>query len=239
MTCREFADRTREYWTEWVRRLVHRLRLARSDHPRRHRAQAVQFRGDRRHRRRAHHVNPGSARFGTNLGLSLLLVARRLFRGEGAQPAWAPRKRWRISSPSFSASPSETRCVRSIAWCRPIRWTRRIAAILKGYQGDGPVRIGNAAAAQNQHDTYGSIILAAMPMFFDRRLPDSGDKGLFRPAGDARRQGGGSPSRPMPASGNIAAAPTFTPIPPRCAGPGAAGLAAIASHLGLSDRAAH
>ena len=51
---------------------------------------------------------------------------------------------------------------------------------LQGFRGDGPVRIGNAAAEQAQHDTYGSIILAAMPMFFDRRLPQMGDDSLFR-----------------------------------------------------------
>src|SRR5262249_12826525 len=51
---------------------------------------------------------------------------------------------------------------------------------LKGYRGDGPVRVGRAAAAQAQHDTYGSLILAAMPMFFDRRLPRMGDESLFR-----------------------------------------------------------
>ncbi len=50
---------------------------------------------------------------------------------------------------------------------------------LKGYRGDGPVRFGNAAAVQAQHDTYGSIILAAMPKFFDRRLPRMGDEALF------------------------------------------------------------
>jgi GH15 family glucan-1,4-alpha-glucosidase len=56
----------------------------------------------------------------------------------------------------------------------------RTAPHLKGYRGDGPVRIGNAAALQDQHDTYGSIILAAMPMFFDHRLPRPGDESLFR-----------------------------------------------------------
>jgi GH15 family glucan-1,4-alpha-glucosidase len=56
----------------------------------------------------------------------------------------------------------------------------RIAPHLQGYRGDGPVRIGNAAAEQAQHDAYGSIILAATPMFFDRRLPRPGDDGLFR-----------------------------------------------------------
>lgn len=54
-----------------------------------------------------------------------------------------------------------------------------VADRLPGYRGDGPVRLGNAAAVQAQHDTYGSIILAAMPMFFDRRLPRMGDETLF------------------------------------------------------------
>jgi GH15 family glucan-1,4-alpha-glucosidase len=55
--------------------------------------------------------------------------------------------------------------------------TERIAPKLTGYQGHGPVRVGNAAADQVQHDAYGSVILAATPMFYDKRLP--------RPAGDA------------------------------------------------------
>ena len=55
----------------------------------------------------------------------------------------------------------------------------RIEPGLRGYRGDGPVRVGNEAAVQNQHDTYGSIILAATPMFFDRRLPRMGDTDLF------------------------------------------------------------
>jgi GH15 family glucan-1,4-alpha-glucosidase len=57
--------------------------------------------------------------------------------------------------------------------------TEWIAPDLKGFEGHGPVRIGNAAVSQVQHDAYGSVILAATPMFFDRRLPIPGDETLF------------------------------------------------------------
>ncbi len=40
--------------------------------------------------------------------------------------------------------------------------------------------IGNAAVEQVQHDAYGSVILAATPMFFDKRLPQPGNESLFR-----------------------------------------------------------
>ena len=39
----------------------------------------------------------------------------------------------------------EKSSARSTASCPPIRWKRTIAGDLKGYRGDGPVRIGNAA----------------------------------------------------------------------------------------------
>jgi GH15 family glucan-1,4-alpha-glucosidase len=56
----------------------------------------------------------------------------------------------------------------------------RIASQLAGFQGMGPVRIGNQAAEQTQHDAYGSVILGASHMFIDERLPGMGDQNLFR-----------------------------------------------------------
>ena len=58
--------------------------------------------------------------------------------------------------------------------------TEHIATDLAGFKGIGPVRIGNQASEQLQHDAYGSIILGASQMFIDERLPRMGDEGLFR-----------------------------------------------------------
>jgi GH15 family glucan-1,4-alpha-glucosidase len=60
------------------------------------------------------------------------------------------------------------------------RIEERIAEGLAGYRGMGPVRIGNQAYAQVQHDVYGSAVLAATHIFFDQRLTRRGDETLFR-----------------------------------------------------------
>ena len=50
---------------------------------------------------------------------------------------------------------------------------------LAGYRGMGPVRVGNQAHQQIQHDVYGSAILAVTHVFFDQRLMQRGDAALF------------------------------------------------------------
>jgi GH15 family glucan-1,4-alpha-glucosidase len=39
-----------------------------------------------------------------------------------------------------------------------------------GYRGQGPVRVGNAAAGHAQHDIFGEMVLALTPMFLDERF---------------------------------------------------------------------
>ncbi|MEP6836170.1 MAG: glycoside hydrolase family 15 protein [Gemmatimonas sp.] len=51
---------------------------------------------------------------------------------------------------------------------------------LSGYRGMGPVRIGNQAYEQIQHDVYGATILSAAHIFFDRRLVRGDNEALFR-----------------------------------------------------------
>lgn len=39
-----------------------------------------------------------------------------------------------------------------------------------GFNGDGPVRVGNAAMAHQQNDIFGELVLALSPIFFDERF---------------------------------------------------------------------
>jgi GH15 family glucan-1,4-alpha-glucosidase len=48
--------------------------------------------------------------------------------------------------------------------------TERIHERLAGYDGEGPVRIGNAAYEQVQNDVYGEMLAAIAPLFLDLRF---------------------------------------------------------------------
>jgi GH15 family glucan-1,4-alpha-glucosidase len=60
------------------------------------------------------------------------------------------------------------------------RLVERVATSLAGYEGMGPVRIGNQAWEQVQHDVYGSAILGVSHAFFDHRLDSLGDRALLQ-----------------------------------------------------------
>ena len=89
---------------------------------------------------------------------------------------------------------------------------------LSGYRGMGPVRRGNLAWVQRQHDVYGSVVLASTQLFFDRRLQDPGDAHTFARLEPWANRPSPCTTSPMPACGNSAAAPKCTPTPARCAG---------------------
>ncbi|PVE26188.1 glucoamylase [Microvirga sp. KLBC 81] len=56
----------------------------------------------------------------------------------------------------------------------------REATALAGYRGMGPVRVGNAAYTQIQNDAYGSVVLASVHAFLDKRLiRATGNRALF------------------------------------------------------------
>jgi GH15 family glucan-1,4-alpha-glucosidase len=114
-----------------------------------------------------------------------------------------------------------------------------IAPDLAGFAGTRPVRVGNQAAEQLQHDAYGSVILAASQMFIDERLPRLGDESLFRrlePLGvKARRFALEPDAGPWEYRGRQR---VHTHSATMC-WVACDRLARIARRLGLADRAAH
>ncbi len=114
-----------------------------------------------------------------------------------------------------------------------------IASDLQGYRGDGPVRIGNAAVDQIQHDTYGSVILAALPLFFDRRLPQPGNESLFRLLESLGEKAAKVSLAPDAGIWEYRGRQRIHTHSSAMCWAGINRLAAIATRLGLTDRAAY
>jgi GH15 family glucan-1,4-alpha-glucosidase len=180
-TCRDFVDRTRDYWMEWVRRLsisydwqeaiiraAITLKLSNFDE-----TGAIIA---------AHTTSipeaPGSGR---TWDYRYCWLRDAYFVVQALNRIGATRTMEEFISFTISIASQPDQELRPLYSVVPTNEVEeRTAPNLEGYRGDGPVRVGNAAVGQAQHDTYGSVILAAMPLFFDRRLPRPGDVGLFQ-----------------------------------------------------------
>jgi GH15 family glucan-1,4-alpha-glucosidase len=110
---------------------------------------------------------------------------------------------------------------------------------LAGYRGMGPVRIGNLAYHQVQHDVYGSAILAAAHIFFDQRLTRRGDEALFHrleALGEQARRCHDQPDAGLWELRGSSRVHTFSSVMCWVA---CDRLAKIAHQLGLAERAAY
>jgi GH15 family glucan-1,4-alpha-glucosidase len=107
---------------------------------------------------------------------------------------------------------------------------------LPGYRGMGPVRVGNQACEQIQHDVYGWAILAVAHVFFDQRLAHRGGEALFRrlePLGEMAVTVHNQPdSGPWETRNNLRVH-TFSSVMCWAA---CDRLSRISAHLGLTDR---
>jgi GH15 family glucan-1,4-alpha-glucosidase len=239
-TVREFCDRTRDYWMDWVRRL------------------SISYDWQEAIIRSA--ITLKLSNFEETGGI-VAAHTTSIPEAPGSGRTWDYRYCWlrdayfvvkalnRIGATQtmedfisfilgIAANPDDVlRPVYSIVPTDPM--DENIAERLKGYRGDGPVRIGNAAVEQVQHDTYGSIILAAMPMFFDRRLPRPGDESLFRLLESLGKKAERYALEPDAGIWEYRGRQRVHTHSAAMCWAGCSRLAAIASRLGFADRAQH
>jgi GH15 family glucan-1,4-alpha-glucosidase len=237
-TCVQFRDRTRSYWLEWVRRL------------------AVSYDWQEAMIRAAITLKLSSFE---ETGAIVAALTTSVPEAPGSGRTWDYRYCWlrdayfvvhalnRIGATramedyisyilNIASGRFETlRPVYSVVSTDPM--DERIESGLRGYRGDGPVRVGNEAAVQDQHDTYGSIILAATPMFFDRRLPRMGDAALFHRLEPLGEQAAALAMTPDAGIWEFRGRKRIHTHSAAMCWAGCQRLEAIAAHLGLADRA--
>ncbi|RNF84241.1 glycoside hydrolase family 15 protein [Montanilutibacter psychrotolerans] len=110
---------------------------------------------------------------------------------------------------------------------------------LSGYRGMGPVRRGNLAWLQSQHDVYGSVVLASTQLFFDQRLNRPGDVATFEQLeahGERAHALYDQPDAGLWEFRGRAEVHTYSSV---MCWAGCDRLARIAAQLGLADRSAH
>jgi GH15 family glucan-1,4-alpha-glucosidase len=236
--CRQFLERTANYWQEWVRRL------------------AVSYDWQEAMIRAA--ITLKLSNF-EETGAIIAAHTTSIPEAPGSGRTWDYRFCWlrdayfvvralnRIGATrtmedfisyilTIASGPSEKlRPVYSVVPSDPM--DERIEPGLRGYGGDGPVRVGNEAAVQDQHDTYGSMILAASPMFFDRRLPRMGDANLFRQLEPLGEKAAAFAMTPDAGIWEFRGRKRIHTHSAAMCWAGVQRLEAIAAHLGLADRA--
>ena len=109
---------------------------------------------------------------------------------------------------------------------------------LPGYRAMGPVRLGNDAYRQIQHDVYGSAILAATHVFFDERLIRQGDGALFERLEELGYRALAAYDQPDAGLWELRGASRVHTFSSVMCWAGCDRLARIATRLGIADRAA-
>jgi len=179
-TCRDFCERTRDYWLEWVRRLAFSIdwqdEIIRAGIT----LKLCNYEETGAIVAALTTSIPEVAGSGRNWDYRFCWMRDAFFVVRALNRIGATRTMEDFISYILSVAAGRTEEVRplyGVVHTDPLE--ERTAPALAVYRGDGPVRVGNAAVNQSQHDVYGSIIMAATPMFFDRRLPRPGDAALF------------------------------------------------------------
>ena len=114
-----------------------------------------------------------------------------------------------------------------------------VAESLAGYRGMGPVRVGNAAYEQVQHDCYGQIVLPTVQGFFDRRLLRMADERDFANLEEVGEMAWAMHDQPDAGLWEFRTRQEVHTYSAVMSWAACDRLANVAAHLGKADRAAH
>jgi GH15 family glucan-1,4-alpha-glucosidase len=237
-TCRDFCERTRDYWLEWVRRLAFSIdwqdEIIRAGIT----LKLCNFEETGAIVAALTTSIPEGPKSGRNWDYRYCWMRDAFFVVRALNRIGATRTMEEFISYILSIAAGHAGSLRPLyGVVHTDSLEERTTGTLAGYGGDGPVRIGNAAAHQNQHDVYGSIIMAATPMFFDRRLPRPGDVALFNVIEPLGEQAARLALEPDAGIWEYRGRKRVHTHSAAMCWAGCQRLEAIAHHLGLADRA--